>query len=70
VTATPSLPGTPRASQTARTCIPDLMAGVLPGTIDPGRVVDDETDLGHVGDVDAALDERRAVKSLVRVGSL
>jgi hypothetical protein len=70
VTATLSLPGTVRAPQTAGICIPDRMADALPGTITPSRVVDDETYPDHVGDVDAAMDERRAVNSLIRVGSL
>lgn len=35
--------------------------------IDPGRVFDHETDLEHVGDAYRAMDERRAIKSLVRV---
>ena len=36
----------------------------------PGRVLDYETDLEGVGEAYAAMDERRAIKSLVRVGSL
>lgn len=54
----------------ARIYIPELMADVLAGTIDPGRVFDHETDLEHIADAYAAMDQRRAVKSLVRVGSL
>src|SRR4051794_19378909 len=51
-----------------RAYLPDLMEDVLGGRIDPGRVFDFETDLGHIADAYAAMDERRAIKSLVRVG--
>jgi threonine dehydrogenase-like Zn-dependent dehydrogenase len=54
----------------ARIYIPELMTDVLDGTIDPGRVFDHETDLDHIGEAYRAMDERRAIKSLVRVGSL
>jgi threonine dehydrogenase-like Zn-dependent dehydrogenase len=53
----------------ARIYIPELLDDVLAGTIDPGRVFDYETDLDHVADAYAAMDERRAIKSLVRVSS-
>jgi threonine dehydrogenase-like Zn-dependent dehydrogenase len=51
-----------------RRYLPELMKDVLAGTINPGRVFDFETDLEHVVDGYRAMDERRAVKSLVRVG--
>ncbi len=51
----------------ARRYIPELLTDVLAGTIDPGRVFDFETDLEHIADAYAAMDERRAIKSLVRV---
>jgi hypothetical protein len=35
----------------------------------PGRVLDYETDLEHIDDAYAAMDERRAIKTLVRVGT-
>jgi hypothetical protein len=54
----------------ARTYIPELLGDVLDGKIDPGRVFDYETDLEAIGDAYAAMDERRAIKSLVRVGKL
>ena len=54
----------------ARVYIPELMEDVLGGRINPGRVFDFETDLDHVADGYAAMDERRAIKSLVRVGSV
>jgi hypothetical protein len=38
--------------------------------MNPGRVFDFETDLDGIADAYAAMHERRAVKSLVRVGSL
>ncbi len=46
------------------------MADVLKGTINPGRVFGHETDLEHVAEAYRALDERRAIKSVIRVGSL
>jgi threonine dehydrogenase-like Zn-dependent dehydrogenase len=54
----------------ARIYIPELMADVLDERIDPGRVFDYETDLDHIGDAYRAMDERRAIKSLIRVGSV
>jgi alcohol dehydrogenase len=53
----------------ARQYIPELLDDVLAGRINPGRVFDFETDLGHVGDAYAAMDERRAIKSLLRVSN-
>ena len=40
------------------------------GRINPGRVLDYETDLDGIGEAYAAMDERRAIKSLVRVGTI
>ena len=54
----------------ARVYIPELLDDVLEGRINPGRVLDYETDLDGIADAYAAMDERRAIKSLVRVGSL
>jgi threonine dehydrogenase-like Zn-dependent dehydrogenase len=54
----------------ARIYIPQLLDDVLAGTIDPGRVFDYETDLDHTPDAYQAMDERRAIKSLIRVGSV
>jgi len=54
----------------ARIYIPELLDDVLAGTINPGLVFDYETDLDHVADAYSAMDERRAIKSLVRVGSV
>src|SRR3954454_16246748 len=53
-----------------RVYLPELLDDVLAGSIDPGRVLDYETDLDGIGDAYAAMDERRAIKSLVRVGTV
>jgi threonine dehydrogenase-like Zn-dependent dehydrogenase len=57
-------------SAPARAYIPELLDDVLEGRIEPGRVLDYETDLDGIADAYAAMDERRAIKSLVRVGTL
>jgi threonine dehydrogenase-like Zn-dependent dehydrogenase len=54
----------------ARLYIPDLLGDVLAGAINPGVVLDYETDLEHIASAYAAMDERRAIKSLIRVGFL
>ena len=51
----------------ARRYIPELLPDVLAGAINPGRVFDFETSLDHVLDAYTAMDERRAIKSLVRI---
>ena len=51
-----------------RAYLPELLDDVLAGRIQPGRVFDFETDLDGIAEAYAAMDERRAVKSLVRVG--
>jgi hypothetical protein len=38
--------------------------------MNPGRLLDCDTDLDGIADACAAMDERRAIKSLVRVGTL
>jgi threonine dehydrogenase-like Zn-dependent dehydrogenase len=53
-----------------RRYLPELLEAVLVGAINPGRVFDFETDLDHVVDGYWAMDERRAVKSLVRVSAV
>ena len=53
-----------------RTYIPALLDDVLEGRIEPGRVLDFETDLDGIAEAYAAMDERRAIKSLVRVGTV
>jgi hypothetical protein len=57
-------------SAPARAYIPELLPDVLEGRINPGHVLDYETDLEGIADAYAAMDERRAIKSLVRVGSV
>src|SRR4051794_38427851 len=47
----------------ARVYIPELIDDVLDGRIDPGQVLDYETDLEGIGEAYAAMDERRATKS-------
>ena len=54
----------------ARIYIPELLDEVLDGSINPGLVLDYDSDLDHVADAYAAMDERRAIKSLIRIGSL
>lgn len=54
----------------ARQYIPELLERVLAGEINPGLVFNFTTDLDHVAEAYAAMDERRAIKSLIRVGSL
>src|SRR4051794_12561534 len=53
-----------------RVYLPELLEDVLAETINPGRVLDYETDLEGISEAYAAMDERRAIKSLVRVGSI
>lgn len=53
-----------------RVYLPELLDDVLAERINPGRVLDYETDLEGIGEAYAAMDERRAIKSLVRVGAV
>ena len=53
----------------ARAYIPELLDDVLEGRINPGRVLDYETGLDGIAGAYAAMDERRAIKSLVRVST-
>ena len=57
-------------SASVRVYLPELLEDVLAERIDPGRVMDYETDLEHVAEAYAAMDERRAIKSVVRVGTI
>jgi threonine dehydrogenase-like Zn-dependent dehydrogenase len=50
----------------ARAYIPELLGDVLSGAIDPGRVFDREFALADVADAYVAMDERTAIKSLLR----
>jgi threonine dehydrogenase-like Zn-dependent dehydrogenase len=49
-----------------RTYLPDLLERTLAGTIDPGRVFDLTLPLGDVAEAYRAMDERRAVKVMLR----
>jgi alcohol dehydrogenase len=51
----------------ARAYMPELLIDVLEGKINPGRVFDFTTDLNGIEEAYAAMDERRAVKSLVKL---
>ncbi len=50
----------------ARTYIPQLLPEVLSGAMKPGRVFDLELPLAEVAEAYAAMDERRAIKVLLR----
>ncbi len=54
----------------ARAYIPDLLADVLEGRINPGMVFDFETKLDGIVEAYRAMDERRAIKSLLRIGAV
>ena len=56
-------------SAPVRAYIPELLDDVVQGRINPGRVFDYETDLEHTADAYAAMDERRAIKALIQVGT-
>jgi len=50
----------------ARAYQPKLLKAVLDGSTNPGKVFDLITDLDHIADAYAAMDERRAIKALIR----
>ena len=52
----------------ARTYIPELLDDVLAGRIEPGRVFDFEAERNGIAEACAAMEEHRAVKSLMRLG--
>ena len=54
----------------ARRYIPELLPDVLEGRINPGAVLDYETDLDGLVGAYQAMEERRAVKALIRISSL
>lgn len=54
----------------ARIYIPELLDDVLSERINPGLVLDFETDLYGTPKAYAAMDDRTAIKSLIRVGSV
>jgi hypothetical protein len=53
-----------------RRYLPELLGDGLASRINPGRVFDFVTDPEHVVDAYAAMDERRAVKALIRIGAV
>lgn len=53
----------------ARAYIPALLTDVLEGRINPGRVFDFETNLDGIVAAYEAMDQRRAIKSLIRLAS-
>lgn len=54
----------------ARRYIPELLPDVLEGRINPGLVFDHETGLDGIAEAYDAMDQRRSIKSLVRIGTL
>ncbi len=54
----------------ARQYIPELLKDVLAGTINPGRVFDLTVELQDIKEAYAAMDERRAIKSLFKVSEV
>jgi threonine dehydrogenase-like Zn-dependent dehydrogenase len=54
----------------ARLYIPELLPDVLAGKINPGLVFDFQTDLEHIEEAYAVMDERRAIKSLLKVSEV
>jgi alcohol dehydrogenase len=53
-----------------RAYLPELLKAVLDGQINPGKVFDFKADLGNIAEAYAAMDERRAIKSLLKVSSI
>jgi threonine dehydrogenase-like Zn-dependent dehydrogenase len=53
----------------ARRYLPDLLPHVLDGAINPGRVFDYQTNLDGTPDAYRAVIDRRAIKSLLRIGT-
>jgi alcohol dehydrogenase len=51
----------------ARHYQPELLKAVLDGTINPGKVFDMTFDLDHIAEAYAAMDQRRAIKALIKV---
>lgn len=54
----------------ARKYIPELLEDVLAGKINPGRVFDLTVELQDIKEAYAAMDERRAIKSLLKVSEV
>ena len=62
--------GTRGGPAPARFYQPELMRAVLDGEINPGKVFDLTVDLDDIAEGYAAMDERRAIKALVKVSAL
>ena len=56
----------PRRSRPRPAFLPDLIDGLLTRQFDPGRVFDLTLPLYRAAEAYAAMDERRAIKSLLR----
>ncbi len=56
----------PAGRRRCRAYLPDLMADVLAGEIDPGKVFDSQIPLAEVAEGYTAMHERRAIKVLLR----
>ncbi len=54
----------------ARNYIPELLQDVLSGKINPGSIFDFETDLEHIKEAYDAMNERRAIKSLLKISEI
>jgi threonine dehydrogenase-like Zn-dependent dehydrogenase len=57
-------------SAPVRRYIPELLDDVLQERIHPGLVFDFETNLDGVAEAYRGMDERRAIKSLLRIGTV
>jgi threonine dehydrogenase-like Zn-dependent dehydrogenase len=53
-----------------RKYIPELLPDVLSGKINPGLIFNFETNLDGIKEAYKAMDERRAIKSLIRVSGI
>jgi len=53
-----------------RRYIPELLDDVLEGRIHPGLVFDFTTDLSGIQEAYEAMDQRRAIKSLLQIGTI
>jgi threonine dehydrogenase-like Zn-dependent dehydrogenase len=53
-----------------RKYIPELLPDVLSGKINPGLVFNFETTLENIKDAYDAMNERRAIKSLIRISKI
>ena len=62
--------GTRGGPSPARHYQPQLIDAVLAGEINPGKVFDLTVDLDHIAEGYAAMDQRRAIKALVKVSAL